>query len=346
MNKMARIKDIAELANVSSATVSRILNNDPSLSVSGETRTRVLEAVDELSYRPVRKKKAKSVKEKETYRIGLILTNDEAIDPYFMSIRQGVERICDQYSFVIASVFKIGKSNFSSEAMADLDGLIVLGDVNSKELIDVYSNNNIVFVDFVPEEENCDVVISDFETATREIMDYLFRVGHSRIAYIGGKGSIRSIHNGSMMDKEDIRKKTYERIMQEKGLFEAENVLLGEFGPLSGYTLMKKVIEKGSLPNAVVIASDPMAIGAMKALHEAGIKVPEDISIFSFDDIEAAAFLNPTLSTVKVHTEEMGKTAVKILYDRFKNARDIPLKVTLPTELVLRESTDANRNCE
>lgn len=336
---MARIKDIAEMANVSTATVSRILNNDPSLSVSGETRARVLQVVDELDYKPGRKKKAKLLQEQEACSIGLLLTNDEAIDPYFLSIRQGVESVCDQYAMQISSVLNIGKSSFSADLVAGLDGLIVLGDVNSEELKEVYSGKNIVFVDFVPEQGNWDVVISDFETATREILDYLFQAGHRQIAYIGGKGSIRSIHNGRMIDKEDVRKQTYERVMQEKGLFDAGNVLLGDFGPLSGYQLMKKLLEKGALPSAVVIASDPMAIGAMKALHEAGIKVPADISIFSFDDIEAAAFLNPTLSTVKVHTEEMGRTAVKLLHDRLKNGREIPLKVTLPTELVVREST-------
>jgi LacI family transcriptional regulator len=334
------IKDIAEKANVSTATVSRILSNDPILSVSDDTRTKVLEIVKELNYKPLRKKKTKPVKMKETYNIGIILTNDESIDPYFMSMRQGVESVCDHYSFNIASVFTIGKSHFSAEAMADLDGLIVLGDVNSKELKEVYSKNNpIVFVDFLPEEENCDVVISDFKSAAREIMSYLFSQGHSQIAYIGGQGYIRSIHNGKMIEKEDIRKRTYERIMKEKGLYQADHVLLGEFGPMSGYTLMNQLMKKDALPTAVVLASDPMAIGAIRALHEAGIKVPEDISVISFDDIEAAAFLNPPLSTVKVQTEEMGKTAVKLLYDRLKNEREIPLRVTLPTKLVLRDST-------
>ena len=194
---MATIKDIAEQANVSTATVSRILNNDPSLSVSGNTRKKVLEVVSELNYQPVKRNKTKSVKVKESSNIGLVLANDEAIDPYFMSIRKGIESICNEYSLSIASVFNIGKSHFSSAIMADLEGLIVLGDVNIKELQKVYSkNNNIVFVDFLPEKENCDVVIADFETATCEIMNYLFSQGHSQIAYIGGKGLIRSIHNG------------------------------------------------------------------------------------------------------------------------------------------------------
>lgn len=337
---MVRIKDVAESANVSTATVSRILNNDPSLSVSGETRRRVLEVVNELNYKPGRRKKTKAFQEQGSFSIGLVLTNDEAIDPYFMSIRQGVESLCDQYSVKIATVFHIGKSQFSSGSMNELDGLIVLGDVNSEELKGVYSHNpNIVFVDFVPEEVNVDVVISDFETATLKILDHLFSNGHSRIAYIGGKGLIRSIHNEREIEKEDVRLSTFERRMKEKGLFEADNVLVGEFGPLSGYMLMKQLIGKPSFPSAVVVASDPMAIGAMKALHEAGLKVPGDISIFSFDDIEASAFLNPTLSTVKVHTEEMGRTAVKLLVDRMKNGRELPLKVILPTELVVRESS-------
>lgn len=149
MSRMTRIKDVAEFANVSTATVSRILNNDPSLSVSGETRKRVLEVVNELNYKPGRRKRTKAVQDKDSYNVGLVLTNDEAIDPYFMSIRQGVESACDEYSVKIASVFNIGKSNFSSDSMAQLDGLIVLGDVNSEELQGVYSHNpNIVLLIF------------------------------------------------------------------------------------------------------------------------------------------------------------------------------------------------------
>lgn len=342
MITIARIKDIAEQANVSTATVSRILSNDPSLSVSVETRQRVLDIVSELNYVPGRRKKALTVQEKETYSIGLILTNDEAADPYFMSMRLGVEDICEPLGVKIAAVFHAGKSVFAKDTMEGLDGLIVLGDVNSEELRSVYASGSVVYVDFQPVEENCDsdVVITDFEIATRKMLDVLLEAGHTRIAYIGGKGQVKSIHGsrGRALDKEDVRALTYERVMREKGLYAPENMLIGDFGPMSGYTLMKRLIGRGSLPTAAVIASDPMAIGAMKALNEAAVRVPDDIAIFSFDDIEAAAFLSPALSTVKVHTEEMGRTAVKLLVDRFRNGRTLPLKVTLPSELVIRES--------
>ncbi|MCM3186969.1 galactokinase [Priestia megaterium] len=102
----------------------------------------------------------------------------------------------------------------------------------------------------------------------------------------------------------------------------------------------KRAIEKGNLPSAMIIASDPMAIGALRALYEEGINVPEDISLISFDDIEAAEFLNPPLSTVKIHAEEMGRMAAKLLWDRL-NGRNISTRVVLDTELIIRKSCQA-----
>ncbi|MNB74725.1 HTH-type transcriptional repressor PurR [compost metagenome] len=337
---MTRIKDVAELANVSTATVSRILNNDPSLSVSGETRQRVLDVASELNYVHGKRKKPKSAPDKEIIRVGLVLTNDEAVDPYFMSIRRGVESVCDQYAVKIESVFYTGRSRFTASAMEGLDGLIVLGDVNSEELRSLFGNDHIIFADYQPAEEGFDVVITDFESATRRMMDTLLEAGHTVIAYIGGERLIQSIHagNGHLMPKEETRVRTYEQVMRDKGLFDPELVLLGDFSPMSGYQLMKQLIDQGSSPTAVVMASDPMAIGAMKALQEAGIRVPDDMAMFSFDDIDSAAFLNPPLSTVKVHTEEMGRTAVKLLVDRLRNGRTLPMKVILPSELMIRES--------
>jgi LacI family transcriptional regulator len=111
-----------------------------------------------------------------------------------------------------------------------------------------------------------------------------------------------------------------------------------DWGPASGYSLTKKLIKSGRIPSAIVVASDPTALGVLRALHEAEINVPNDVSVISFDDIEAAEYVNPRLSTVKVHGDEMGRTAVKLLYDRLMG-RKIAMKVTLPTELIIRDST-------
>ena len=336
---MATMRDIATKAEVSTATVSRVINGDPTLSVTAETRKRIMDVVDELHYKLPRRKSGKASESIQVKNIGLVITNDETIDPYFLSIRLGVESVCEKYSMNISSVLTVGKSDFTAVTLSRFDGLIIFGDVIIEELRDVYyHNDNIVIVDFLPEENSYDVVLSDFETATGQVMDYLFNLGHTDIAYIGGQGAIRGITTEQIISKEDTRKQIYEKKMKEKGLYNPEAILLGDFGSNSGYLLTKELIESAAKPTAVVVASDPMAIGVMRALHEAGIKVPDEISVFSFDDIESAAYLNPSLSTVKIHTEEMGRTAVKLLYDRIHGDRVMPLKVVHPTELVVRDS--------
>lgn len=114
-------------------------------------------------------------------------------------------------------------------------------------------------------------------------------------------------------------------------------MLIGEYSMREGYRLMKKAIDQGHLPEAFFIASDSMAIGALKALQEAGLQVPRDTAIVSFNGIEEAEFASTPLTTVKVYTEEMGRTGVKLLLDRL-NGRTLPHHVTLPTTLIVRQS--------
>jgi LacI family transcriptional regulator len=342
---LTTLKDIAKKTNVSPATVSRIINNDPSLTVLEETRNRVMEAVRELNYQPARKRNRKREIRKETYNIGLILTaskEDETNDPYFMSIRKGIESV-DHDGLHLAAVLTVGISDFSQDGLDDLDGLIVIGALDSKELNDIFPHHkNIVFVDYIPDDKDADIVISDIESATRQCMEHLFELGHKEIAYLGGRLIVKGIFKEPSAKTEDIRKSIYQKMMEEKGLFKEENVFIGEWSPTGGYQLMKKMIGTGNIPSAALIASDPMALGAFRALHEAGINVPEELSVFSFDDITSAAYFNPALSTVKIHAYEMGRTAVKLLHDRLEG-REVPIKAVLPTELIFRESTGVKK---
>lgn len=335
---MATIKDIAEKANVSTATVSRILNKDETLSVTEATRKRVLQVVDELDYKPSRKKQTKEIKAVSTYQIGIIILNDETIDPYFQSIRLGIEGICHEYSMNLASTMIIGKNQITGSSLDSLDGLIVIGDVDIAYLKTIYPEaKHIVAVDQIPKNANVDVVISDFVRATNMVLDHLLTLGHTDIAYIGGEGRVFKVSNLETTDKIDVRRKAFENFLKEKELNKASRILEGDWGPTGGYALTQKLLNLTPRPTAIVVASDPMALGVLSCLHEQGIKVPDEISVISFDDIEAAAFMNPRLSTVKIHGEEMGKTAVKLLHDQL-NGRIIPLQVTLPVELILRES--------
>ncbi|EZP75852.1 AraC family transcriptional regulator [Parageobacillus genomosp. 1] len=347
---MITMKDIAEKANVSIATVSRILNNDATLSVSEETRERVFRIAKQLGYKPIRKRNSNRTnqqknKEPELYHIALLLAvsqHEETTDPYFVSIRQGIEKQCEQLPLHISSVIRVN-GTAEIQDLSEFDGLIVIGGIDPEDIKHYFpKNDHVVFVTQVIRIDEYDVVRSDLETATEHILDYLIELGHKEIGYIGGSETIKKLNGGKSYEIDDVRKRTFEKKMKTMGLYQPKRVFIGDWGPSGGYELMKKAIDSNDLPSAFVIASDPMAIGALHAIHQAGLKVPEDISIISFDDIDAAAFLNPPLSTVKIYAYEMGKLAANALYERIIGSRDIPIKILTPAKLVIRESCTVN----
>ncbi|PAB60283.1 LacI family DNA-binding transcriptional regulator [Anaeromicrobium sediminis] len=331
---MATIKDIAKLADVSLSTVSRVLNYDKTLSVTNETKKRVFEAAEELNYKTPKQRNNKSTKR---IRIGVMhwySQQEELGDPYYLSIRKGIEKECFNKEVEIITIFK-NKDKYPAKALGNLDGVIGIGKF-SKEDVKKFSSysKNIAFVDYSPNEKIYDSVVIDFKKAVLEVLEYLFQLGHEHIGYIGGREYVgeNKVHIG------DERELTYCEFMKKNNLFSEEQVYLGSFTAEDGYNLMKEAIKNDKFPTAFFIASDSMAVGAMKALHEANIKVPEDVSLIGFDDIPTSNYLVPPLTTVKVHTEFMGTTVVDLLLERIKDNREIPKKIVIPCELIIRES--------
>ncbi|ENH97776.1 HTH-type transcriptional regulator msmR [Gracilibacillus halophilus YIM-C55.5] len=340
---MTTIKDIADKSNVSPATVSRVLNNDESLSVAEETRQRILDVANSLDYKTMSVRKKQIDKKNVTYKVGIFLCQsleEELSDPYFLSIRQGVEHQCKELGMECTEIYRIFNVELS-KINEELDGLIVIGKIDT-EVIKQLSEKikHFVYVDYSPNEHLYDSVTFDFKNATNLALDHLFQLGYKRIGYIGGH---QAEHTKGMKRKfEDDRYIYYKQTMQQLNQYNPDHEFIGEFTMSEGYRLMTEAIQQGNLPEAFFIASDPMAIGALRALQERHIKVPDDIAIVSFDDVEMAKFASCPLSTVHIPTELMGRTGVKLLMDRLKG-RETPLKVTVPTSFVQRESCGANK---
>ncbi len=333
---MATIKEIANIARVSPATVSRVLNYDISLSVAESTRKRIFEIAEELNYK-TRKQRNKIKKVEKRVKIGLIhwySQIQELEDPYYLSIRMGIEKECFNKKIEIITIFK-NDNDLTANELNDLDGVIAIGKFSNIE-VDAFTaySKNIVFVDFSPNEKMYDSIIIDFRKAVLEVLEYLLSLGHQEIGYIGGREYIGKDNKAI----EDERETTYYEFMKKNDIYNPDNVHVGRFTSEDGYGLMKKAIEKGGLPTAFFIASDSMAIGAIKALHESNISLPNDISIIGFDDIPTSKYLVPPLSTVKIYTEFMGVTAVGLIRERINEGRGISKKVTIPSELIIRES--------
>lgn len=331
---MVTIKEIAKLAGVSIATVSRVLNQDTSLNVADETRKKILDIADELGYKTVRQR-TKNIFNK--IKIGVIhwySQNEELGDPYYLLIAMGIEKECFSKQISMVTIFKNGDRYITSE-LNDLDGVIAIGKFSKLDVQEFAAYSpNIVFVDFSPNEKQYDSIVVDFRKALCEVLDHLASRGHSRIGYIGGVEYV-----GENKERlEDERLTTYQEFMKKNGTYDPKLVHLGKFTSEDGHNLMRDAIEAGNLPSAFFIASDSMAIGAIQALHEANINIPNDVSIVSFNDIPTSKYLVPSLSTVKVYTEFMGATAVQLLLERINDGREIPKKVIIPSELVIRDS--------
>ncbi|MFC7321720.1 LacI family DNA-binding transcriptional regulator [Halobacillus campisalis] len=332
---MATIRDIAEKSGFSIATVSRVLNYDATLSVSEETKKRIFKASEELNYRTLKQRATKNGKKK--HRLGIVLFHseqDEISDPYFLAIRLGIEKESTAKQIDLIKIYRKNDQLDLSD-VGDIDGMIVVGRIPPEEIEEIKDiTNYITFVDYSPCELTYDSVVIDFQRAMIDVLDHLLALDHRDIGFIGGILNPRP--NETLMD---YRERSFRDYLASKRILNERFIFIGQFTTEDGYRLMHKALQQSKLPTAFVVASDSMAIGALRALHENKIRVPEQVSIVGFNDIAASNYLQPSLSTVKVYTEFMGETAVELMIERLNTKREIPKKIVIPTKLIQREST-------
>ncbi|MEF2965006.1 LacI family DNA-binding transcriptional regulator [Paenibacillus sp. M1] len=342
---MATIRDIAREAQVSVATVSRVLNEDMTLSVTPQTRQRILAVCEQLNYKPRKAKKKAPTVAGQRHSLGMLLwgsNEQEQQDPYFMSIRQGIENQCMELGFDIVKSIRMYGDSPEYQDLSNLDGLFVVGNVDPHDLQEIFPKpDRTVYVANTPEVGEIDAVIIDLEKAANDVISYLLESGYRNIGFVGGKEYMHRLER-TMCEIPEKRRRAFENIMRENKLYRERNVYIGDWTIQSGYRLMQTAIAKGDLPEAFFFANDPMAIGALRAIKEAGLSVPDDVAIVGLDDIEMAAFASVPLTTVKIYSEQMGRSAVNLMAERLRG-RDVPLRVVVPTKLVLRESCGAKR---
>ena len=197
---MATIKDIASIAGVSISTVSRVLNFDESLNVSDSTRQKILKIADELEYTSSSKKKKSK---KNNKNIGILCWcnyEEELADPYYLSIRLVVERICSERCINLVKL----DENIDLKLVKELSGILVIGNYYT-DMVEKMSNDNdnIVYVDYSPDESKYDSVVIDKKKATFDLLNYIYEIGHRRIGLIGGK-DLNENYENMMIDERDI----------------------------------------------------------------------------------------------------------------------------------------------
>ena len=330
---MVTISEIAKSVGVSNATVSRVLNFDSTLSVGAETRRAILEKAEALNYEtPRRRKKNLEHQIGKIILVHFLSPDQELNDPYYVSLRLGVERRCQRHGIEITKLYS-NDQPLNAAVVRKAFGVIVVGPYRENGLEWLASNcRHLVFADFCPDSDEYDSVQNDFVHATLKLMDALIAMDYRRIAFIGWASS-RGIG-----PYDEIRCRTYIQWSKKRGLFDQKLCLIARNNEESGYELALKLLKRAKRPDVIVTASDNMAVGVYRALRVRGIEIGKDIAVTSFNDISVAQFLHPPLSTIRLPSEEIGETAVDLLLERAAG-RTIGKQVTLASQLIWRGST-------
>jgi LacI family transcriptional regulator len=330
---MPTIRDVARLAGVAPITVSRVINN--SGYISQETRERVLQAVRQLGYVP--NTLARSLRSRQTGMLALVIT--DVTNPFFTTLARGVEDAASQAGFSVILCNTDENEEKQDRYLHALlqkrvDGvLLVPARLSSQPVQFIRSQNTpVVVADRRIPNNEADVVRCDSEDGARQLVRMLAGLGHRRIALLCGPRDVSTAED---------RAAGYRRGLAEAGLDLSEQASFhGAFTQASGYEMACRALAFDPKPTALFAANNFIAIGALKALQDAGVRVPGEISLVGFDDLPEALVTFPFLTVAAQPAYPMGQKATRLLLERIAgNGPQGYQEVILPVELVERQST-------
>lgn len=328
---MATIKDIANRVGVSNATVSRVLNHDNKISVSGETKELIFKVAEEFNY-----KKKKIYPQINNVALLYWAYSEEALeDGYYKSICSEMELLAKERNIKMT---KITKDRGIKAVTKDFDSFIAIGWFSKKEVDYLKKITKVgVFVDTSPDESIYDSVRPNLDSMVTQIMDYFYKNSHRNIGFIG----ISDFDINTLKPVMDVREwsfresSKYYNIYNEKNIFITDKINVHE-----GYEIAIKMIDelKEELPSAICIASDTLAVGALQAFNERCIAVPSRVAVFSINDIPVSKYLSPPLSTFHIDITTIGETALNLLREQVIKKRKITKTIFINGRPVFRKS--------
>jgi LacI family transcriptional regulator len=334
---MPTIRDVAKRARVAPTTVSRVINH--SGYVSDATRARVEAAIDDLGYVPNRL--ARSLRLKRTNTLALVVT--DITNPFWPAVARGVEDTAHEADFDVI-LCNTDESEAKQERYLDVlvqkrvDGILLVPACTSAALGEWIESQTIpvVLLDRRVDCVQVDTVRGDSERGAYELVQHLISLGHERIAVLSGPEDVSTAVD---------RVTGYRRALAEAGLEERAGwVQWGQFSQASGYEATRRLLAISPRPSALFAANNFLAIGALRALRDAGLGVPEEMSVVSFDDLTSELVIEPFLTVANQPAYEMGQRAAELLLDRLSG--DGPngyQEVVLPVKLTVRRSSEQAR---
>jgi LacI family transcriptional regulator len=324
---MATIKEIANKAQVSMATVSRVLNLDDTMSVSPETRRMILEIAHQMEYVPPKQRKANI---RKSISIGIV---DWKI------IQQGWSNYrLSSLAYLAQTITKeldITFIRLKNDQIDKVDGIIAFGNFTEEEIDFLHKlSYHIVFINSNKEDYQYDQILIDFNLGMKQMIDFFIKEKkYKRIGYIGGLFNNNNIKIGYN------RLKSLTYYLKAYDIYNPDIIWTGDLSYESGYELLKKALESEKIPDALLLGNDAVAEGALAAIEEAGLSIPEDISIVIYNDIETLKPKYPNYTSIKMYPDFVWKTGMELLIERILNRRTQTMKIIIPTRLSLGDST-------
>jgi len=333
---MTTMKDVAKLAKVSDATVSRVFS-DPD-AVSDKTKQIVLDAADELNYEL--NVLARNLRKMKTEIIMVILP--DISNPFFSKIVRGIESVAMENNYKILLGDTKNDLVLEKEYLKNLDqkyadGVISLtARIDSKLIREISEKYNMVLACEYIDEASVPTVSIDNVEGAYKATKHLINLGHKRIAHISGPKNV-------ILSQD--RLKGYKKALSDHNIkIDGDLINEGDFGYKSGYKNMSKLLKLDKAPTAVFADSDQMAIGAIKAIKSHGLKVPDDFAVVGFDNIEIASIYEPSLTTVCQPMYEIGVKAMQLLLDILEKKELENIKIKLESKLIIRDSCGYKNN--
>nr|WP_257722339.1 LacI family DNA-binding transcriptional regulator [Pediococcus damnosus] len=326
---------MARLAGVSKSTVSRVLNGDDTLSVSQSTEKNIFEAAGQLSYDKYK------TKHKTNGTIAVVLSykeSEELDDVYFMSLRLAVNNHLTDSNYRFKNFFQTDYER-NELAKQSYIGIVAVGFFDKETILKLRAlHKPIVFVNTDTLLDNVDCVVTDFTSSVARTTNHLLQAGIKDIGILTAKQH----HHHLITLENDPQGFLAKTFLQCKKTFNPDYFFVAEdYTAAAGYQEMNKIIDKlgAKLPKAFLIGSDSIAIGAMRALTEHKIAIPQQISVIGFNDITSAQYITPSLSTVHVSRNAMARAAFELLNEQFQKRNMVPRKITIGTSLIIRDSS-------
>lgn len=343
---MATLKELADRTGYSQATISRILSGDQTLSVTPEARRKVLEEAGRMNYTETRSRRGRTPK--AVLRIGVaeMLTPAQQLDdPYYLYLSNFVRQGCLDRKYACVPL-EAREDRFLTPDGDKLDGIVAIGLFSTGQIESLAAiSSNVVFLDSSPFESRFDSVVLAYELGISLAVDHLLQLGHQKIGFIGPSYKL----DDRRQRAPEVRRQIFIQRMRVQGLLEEGYLLDCPMEVEATAQTLKEHLAAGKpLPTAFLCANEENAVGALRALAAGGYSVPRDVSVISFNDTPRSALVEPPLTSVSTHVEEMANTALRLVGERAAlpdkpAVRTIPLKVMVPPSLVLRESSQATR---